>query len=160
MVCPELLLCTDCHRSSFYPSGLVVSKLEDYTDEKAVSKILQSIVAAKQFGYEDLLSPVIAKACIQVLPKNLLHFSTESVRVAKTLGGGITDTKLIKGFVLLKAPEGTIHRVDKAKVAVFAIGIESSKTEAKGVVVLDTPEALAEFSKGEEKQIEEVSMII
>lgn len=135
--------------------GLATLKCEDVRDVKQVTRALRAIISAKQNGWEEVLAPLVAQACVQVLPKNPNNFVTENVRVAKTLGGGITDTKVIKGFVLLKSPEGTIHRVEKAKIAVLATGIESSKTEAKGTVILDTADRLIEFSKGEEKIIEE-----
>jgi len=48
-----------------------------------------------------LLAPLVAQACIQILPKNPKNFNVDNVRVAKILGGGISDTSVIKGFVPL-----------------------------------------------------------
>jgi len=62
-------------------------------------------------------------------------------------------------LILIIRTKGTIHRVEKAKIAVLAAGIESSKTEAKGTVILDTADRLVEFSKGEEKIIEQVNIL-
>jgi len=86
--------------------GLSTIKCEDVRDVKQVTRALKAVISAKQNGWEDVLAPLVAQACVQVLPKNPNNFVTENVRVAKTLGGGITDTKVIKGFVLLKSPEG------------------------------------------------------
>lgn len=62
-----------------------------------------------RYGYEELLAPLVASACIQILPKNSLSFSVDNVRVAKILGGGVMDTKLVKGFVLTRDTEGKKH---------------------------------------------------
>ena len=44
-----------------------------------VGKFLRSAVAAKQYGFEDKLCPIIAKACIEVCPKNPEHFNVDNV---------------------------------------------------------------------------------
>jgi len=119
-------------------------------------RCIKAAIASKQYGYENELAPMIAKACIQVLPKDPKNFTVESVRVTKILGGGVMDTKLVKGFVLARGAEGAIKHVTSAKIAVFAAGIDVAKTETKGTVVLRTAKELEEFSKGEEESIEEV----
>jgi len=80
----------------------------------------------------------------------------DSVRVAKILGGGVLDTKVLKGHVLARDTEGTIKHVTNAKVAVFAGGIDNPKTETKDTVLLKTAEELLNYSKSEEKSIEDV----
>lgn len=81
-------------------------KLENPRDVTQVAHCLKTVLAAKQYGHEDLLAPLVAQACIQILPKNGLNFSVDNVRVAKILGGGVVDTKLVKGFVLTRDVEG------------------------------------------------------
>jgi T-complex protein 1 subunit theta len=45
--------------------------------------------------------------------------------------------------------------VENAKVAVFTCGIDLAQTETKGTVLIKNAEQLLDFSKGEEKQIEQ-----
>lgn len=85
---------------------LTVHKLENPRDPVQVAHCLKTVLAAKQHGREDLLAPLVAQACIQILPKTGLTFSVDNVRVAKILGGGVVDTKLVKGFVLTRDVEG------------------------------------------------------
>jgi T-complex protein 1 subunit theta len=99
---------------------------------------------------------LIAKACIQILPKNPKNFNVDNVRVSKVLGGGILDTHLVKGLVIARDTEGTIKHVTNAKVAVFAGGIDLPKPETKDNVLITTPEELMNYSKSEEKAIEEI----
>jgi T-complex protein 1 subunit theta len=135
---------------------LSVAKVEDVTNVEEVTKYLKTAVSSKQYGYEDLLAPLIAKACIQILPKNPKAFNVDSVRVAKILGGGVLDTRVIKGHVLTRDTEGTIKHVTNAKVAVFSGGIDIAKTDTKDTVMLKNADELLNYSKSEEKAIEEI----
>jgi NifU-like protein involved in Fe-S cluster formation len=58
--------------------------------------------------------------------------------------------------VLLRNTEGTVQRVEDAKVTVFGCGIEASATEAKGTVLIRSAEELMNYNKSEEKLMEEV----
>ena len=52
----------------------------DVRDAHAVSERIKGSVSSKQYGYEDLLCPLIAEACIGVCPKNPVSFNTDNVR--------------------------------------------------------------------------------
>jgi len=136
--------------------GMSVLTIEDPRDPEAIAKILRSVITAKQFGYEDLLAPIIAKACIAVLPKNAKSFNTDNVRVAKILGGGVFDTTVIKGQVITRDSETSVKKAYKAKIAVFSAGIENAKTETKDTVMIKDAESLINYSKTEEAAIEDV----
>ncbi|KAL0346340.1 UNVERIFIED_CONTAM: T-complex protein 1 subunit theta [Sesamum radiatum] len=103
---------------------------------------MRSSVASKQYGQEDKLCPLIAEACIQVCPKNPANFNVDNVRVAKLLGGGLHDSTVVRGMVLKTDAVGTIKRVEKAKVAVFAGGVDTTATETKGTILIHNAEQL------------------
>jgi len=132
--------------------------LDDPRDVKKAERCLRSALASKQYGYEDKLASLIAEACIQTLPKSgpVTHFKTDSVRVTKILGGGVTDTRLVKGFVLPRDTEGTIKTMRNAKIAVFVSGIDMAKPETKGTVLIKTADQLRNFTKEEERQMETI----
>lgn len=96
-----------------------------------VAQRIRGSVSSKQYGLEDLLCPLIAKACIEVCPKNANNFSVDNVRVVKIPGGGAYDSTVVKGLVLKRGAEGTIKIASDAKVAVFAQGVDTSSTETK-----------------------------
>ncbi|KAH0983053.1 hypothetical protein GBA52_010230 [Prunus armeniaca] len=50
---------------------------------------------------------------------------------------------------------GSIKRVDKAKVAVFAGGVDTFATETKGTVLIHTADQLEKYAKTEEAKVEE-----
>ncbi|XP_073132946.1 T-complex protein 1 subunit theta [Henckelia pumila] len=117
---------------------------------------MKSAVASKQFGLEDRLCPLITDACIQVCPKSPSNFNVDNVRVAKLLGGGLHDSTVVRGIVLKNDAVGTIKRIEKAKVAVFVGGVDTSATETKGTVLIHSAEQLENYSKTEESKVEEL----
>eukprot|EP01089_Gocevia_fonbrunei_P014198 TRINITY_DN3833_c0_g1_i1.p1 TRINITY_DN3833_c0_g1~~TRINITY_DN3833_c0_g1_i1.p1 ORF type:complete len:543 (-),score=141.93 TRINITY_DN3833_c0_g1_i1:55-1683(-) len=139
-----------------YLETLTAFKSDDLANIEQVSYCIRAVIASKQYGYEKFLSNLIAKACVQILPKNQKSFNVENVRVCKILGGGVTDSKVVKGFVTARNLSGTIKHVTSAKIAVFAAGVDISKTETKGNVILKSAQDLAGFSKGEEELMEEI----
>lgn len=139
-----------------YLKEMVVYTLEDVKNLTEVTKCLKSVISAKQYGYEDLLAPIIAKACIQVLPKNPKNFNVDNVRTAKILGGGVLDTQVLRGHVLTRDAEGTIKHAKEAKVCVFAGGIDISKTETKDTVSIKNADELVNYNKSEEVAMEKI----
>ena len=133
---------------------LTAMKVEDLKNKESVANALLSAVASKQHGFEHVLAPLIADACVRVCPKNPLAFNVDNVRVVKLQGGGVGDTRLVQGMVLERGPEGVVRSVLNAKVAVFGAGIDVAKTETKGTVLIQNAEELLDFSKGEETQVE------
>eukprot|EP01101_Sappina_pedata_P007364 TRINITY_DN3877_c0_g1_i1.p2 TRINITY_DN3877_c0_g1~~TRINITY_DN3877_c0_g1_i1.p2 ORF type:complete len:553 (+),score=280.00 TRINITY_DN3877_c0_g1_i1:33-1661(+) len=138
--------------------GLISNNLTSVRDVTQVAKYLRSSISSKLFGYEDLLAPLIAQACIQTTPEDpsIGRFSVDSVRVVKLVGGGLTDTKLVRGFVTPKDAEGSIKHVKNAKICVFAAGIDVVKPETKPTVLITTADQLMSYNKGEEKIMEEI----
>ncbi|XP_011075040.1 T-complex protein 1 subunit theta [Sesamum indicum] len=125
-------------------------------DKDDVISRMRSAVASKQFGQEDVLCPLIAEACMQVCPKNPVNFNVDNVRVAKLLGGGLHDSVVVRGMVLKSDAVGTIKRVEKAKVAVFVGGVDTTATETKGTVLIHNAEQLENYAKTEEAKVQEI----
>jgi len=121
-----------------------------------VSSRIKGSVSSKQHGLEDVLCPLISKACIDVCPENEKNFSVDNVRVAKLLGGGIHDSTVVRGMVLRRGVENSITHVEDAKVAVFAQGVDTSSTDTKGTVLIKNAEELQNYSKSEEAKMEEI----
>ena len=118
-----------------------------------VARITGSM-SSKLHGYEKVLAPLVADACVSVLPKNEKNFSVDNVRVVKIQGGSIHNSTVIKGLVLKRGVEGTVKSVEDAKVAVFAQGVDTLGTETKGTVLIKSAEELENYSKGEEDKVE------
>eukprot|EP00727_Mastigamoeba_balamuthi_P011160 m51a1_g6667 putative t-complex protein theta subunit (543) ;mRNA; r:181192-182820 len=125
----------------------------DPRDAEAVTRALRSAIAAKQYGFDGLLAPLVAQACVSALPrggKDAAAFNVDNVRVAKILGGSVADSAIVRGFVIPRDAEGTIKHLTAARVAVYAGGIDLPKTETKGTVLVKDAQQLLEFSTSEE----------
>ncbi|KAJ6800738.1 T-complex protein 1 subunit theta [Iris pallida] len=138
------------------------SEAMDVRNKEEVASRIKAAVASKQFGQEDILCPLIADACIQVCPKNPTNFNVDNVRVAKLVGGGLHNCSIVRGMVLKNDAVGSIKRVEKAKIAVFVGGVDTSATETKGTVLIQSAEQLLcflqleNYAKTEEAKVEEL----
>ncbi len=103
---------------------------------------------------DELIGNLITKACLHSIPKNGRKLNTDNVRVQKILGGGIHDSEVIQGMVVLKMALTSVHRVTKAKVAVFNTNIEMNQGETKGTVLFKNADELQNYSKSEEDTFE------
>jgi T-complex protein 1 subunit theta len=134
---------------------LVCDKVEDIRSQEQLAKAIRTVVAAKQSGNEDFLANLTAEAVLAVLPKNPVNFNVDNVRVVKIMGGALEQSKVVKGMVFAREPEGTIKKASKAKVGVFSCPIDISQTETKGTVLLHNAKEMMDFTTGEEQQVEQ-----
>lgn len=65
------------------------------------------------------------------------------------------DSSVISGMVFHREPESHIKNIAHAKVAVYSCPLDAGRTETKGTVLLHDANELLNFSKGEEKIIEQ-----
>lgn len=133
---------------------LAIEKVTDIRSEAELTKAIRTVVASKQFGNEDLLAPLVAQAVLAVLPKNPINFNVDNIRVVKIMGSSLTESKVVKGMVFPRQPEGSIKKATKAKVGVFSCPIDITQTETKGTVLLHNAKEMLDFTKGEEAQLE------
>lgn len=135
---------------------LVINKVESINDSGELSKVIKPVIAAKQYGLEDLISKLVIDAVkITINPKNPSNFNVDSIRVVKIMGSSLSNSQVIKGMVFPREPEGHVKNVnEKSKVVVFTCPIDISTTETKGTVLLHNAKEMLEFSKGEEQQLD------
>merc|ERR1712137_735573 len=135
---------------------LICDKVEDMWSQEQLSKAIRTVVAAKQSGSEDFLADLVAEAVLAVLPKNPVNFNVDNVRVVKIMGGALEQSKVVKGMVFPRQPDGTVQKASKGKVGVFSCPVDISQTETKGTVLLHNAKEMMDFTKGEEQQVERI----
>lgn len=91
---------------------------------------------------------------LAILPKNPSQFNIDNIRVVKIMGGSLEQSRVVKGMVLGREPDGSIKKARKAKVGVFSCPIDTSQTETKGTVLLKNAKEMMDFTTGEESQLE------
>lgn len=128
------------------------------TDEKnpLILDVLKTVLGSKQYGTQDILAPLVAEACAIVWRDGEV-LQPESIRTVKLLGGPLSASACVRGFVAQRGVEtSTITSSSKnAKIAVYACGIEASSTEAKGTVLMKNAQDLKNYNKTEETKMEE-----
>jgi len=135
---------------------LEIDKVTDMRDVSQLSKALRTVIASKQSGNEEVLANMVAEAVLAVLPKNTYNFNVDNVRVVKIMGGSLDQSRVVKGMVFGREPEGNIKKATKAKVGVYSCPIDISQTETKGTVLLKNAQEMLDFTKGEESQMENI----
>ncbi|KAK0722790.1 chaperonin Cpn60/TCP-1 family [Lasiosphaeria miniovina] len=133
---------------------LEVDKVEDLRSLAELSKAIRTVIASKQNGNEDFLANLVAEAVLSVLPKNPANFNVDNIRVVKIMGGSLDQSRVVKGMVFGKEPNGTVKKAKNAKVAVYTCPIDTSQTETKGTVLLHNAKEMLNFTTGEETQLE------
>ena len=130
--------------------------LADINSHDEVLKCMKTAVASKQYGLEDVLGNLITQACLYSIPKGQSKFSVDNIRVQKILGGGIHDSEVVRGMVVIRQSETSIHHVTNAKVAVFNSNIETNQGETKGTVLLTSADELENYTRSEEDRFERI----
>ncbi|XP_055855686.1 T-complex protein 1 subunit theta [Episyrphus balteatus] len=132
---------------------LVCHKIEDFRDVQKVKDCLTSAVMSKQFGQEEFITELIAKACVSILPDKST-FNVDNIRVCKILGSGLNKSEVLRGMVFKRQVEGDVSSVEKAKIAIFSCPVDIIQTETKGTVLIKSADELMNFSSGEENLLE------
>lgn len=132
----------------------VVDTIQDVASSPKTQHAIRAAVMSKQFGNEDFLSELILEACKTVHVSGQT-FNVDNVRVCKILGSGIEKSHVVSGMVFKRLVEGSVTRVDSAKVVVLTCPMDISTTETKGTVLLKTADELLNFSRGEEDLLEQ-----
>ena len=135
---------------------LVVDSVKDLRSHPELAKAIRTVIASKQSGSEDFLADMVAEAVLAVLPKQPVNFNVDNIRVVKIMGGSLEQSKVVKGMVFGREPDGSIKKAKNAKVGVFSCPIDTSQTETKGTVLLHNAKEMMDFTKGEESQLETI----
>jgi len=102
----------------------VAYSVKDITDYDEVLRCMKTSVMSKQYGLEDTMGSLITSACLMSLSSRTKKINVENIRVQKILGGGIGDSEVVRGMVIIRQSETTVHHVTDGKVAVFNTNIE------------------------------------
>ncbi|CAH0683076.1 unnamed protein product [Spodoptera exigua] len=133
--------------------GLVCEEIKDCKNIDAVTKGITPSIMSKQYGYEDFIASLVAKACIAILPEKTT-FNVDNVRICKILGSGLLQSEVLSGMVFKREVEGDVSSATNAKVAVYSCPVDITQTETKGTVLIKSADELLNFSRGEESQLE------
>merc|ERR1712070_1287441 len=134
--------------------------VQDPRDEAELVRAVKPVLMSKQYGHEDIRAPLVAHACLTVMPDGASgkrpSVNTDSVRVVKLMGGNVHQSSVVHGLLLPRAPESTIKSVTNAKITVFGCGLEAESTETSGTVLIRNADDLLNYNNTEERSLEEI----
>lgn len=138
------------------PMAELVPAMANGRSKEELVRVVKPVLAAKHLGSEGILAPLVAEACLGAMTSSSgpAKFSVDSVRVAKILGGDVSQSHVVHGFVALRGLETSLTSAKDAKVVVFGCGMEASAAEAKGTVLMKNADDLKNYNKSEEKKME------
>lgn len=133
--------------------SLICHEIKDVKNIEAVIKGIKPSIMSKQYGNEDFIAELVAKACVAILPEKTT-FNVDNVRTCKILGAGLFHSDVLSGMVFKRQVEGEVNFATKAKVVVYSCPVDITQTETKGTVLIKTADELLNFSRGEESLLE------
>jgi len=68
----------------------------------------------------------------------------------------MSGTHLVRGLVMVGNVQGSITKVENAKVAVFSVGLDIEATDTKGTVLIQDADHLKNYNKSEEDNMEAI----
>jgi thermosome len=131
------------------------------TDKEWLTKIARTSMQTKLVSREaqDLAEIVVAAAKL-VAEKRGEEYKVDisNIKVEKKPGGSLSDTRLIKGFVLDKevVHSGMPRRVENAKIAIVNAAFEIEKTEFDAKLNISDPTMMKRFLDEETKMLKEM----
>ena len=132
-------------------------KIKDVKNLEEATKIIKPVIGSKLVhGQESFLAPLIAEACINVVPENKEKFDVDNVRVAKILGGNIMKSEVIKGMLVVRKTEGAVTSCEKCNVAVYNCEFTTKGAETNDQIVFKTADELLNYTKSEEDHMEKI----
>lgn len=132
---------------------LKVGEVRDPRVSEDALKAVRTGMASKPLVGGEKLMRLVAQACEAVTPEKA-PLNVDNIRVCKVLGGGLDRSEYVMGMVFKRQVEGEVTDVRDAKVAVYTCAFDSTQTETKGTVLLNSAQELKNFSRGEEALLE------
>ncbi|XP_034829158.1 T-complex protein 1 subunit theta [Maniola hyperantus] len=132
---------------------LVCHEIKDCKNVEDVIKCIKPAIMSKQYGNEDFIASLVARASVAILPDKTT-FNVDNVRICKIHGAGLLQSEVLSGMVFKREVEGDVTSATKAKIAIYSCPVDITQTETKGTVLIKTADELLNFSKGEESLLE------
>lgn len=110
--------------------------------------LLKPPLTAKLPSYGEFLSREVAKACIMSLPEKSARFDLDNIRTIKILGGNITDSYVMRGFLIKRDAETKVKNVKAPVVAIYGCSLDTETADTKGTVLIKTADEMLNYAKG------------
>ena len=132
----------------------------DIGDKKELNKIVKTAIIGKSTGADEHIISLIVDAIqhVKSMSEKEGVVDLDDIKVEKKVGGGITDSELIKGVIIDKEkvhPDMPDY-IKNAKIALLNVALEIEKTNIDAQIRIEKPEQLQAFLNEEEKMLKDM----
>jgi len=127
-------------------------------DEEILKQIAMTAMTGKGAeGFKEKFSEIVVKAVKQIKDSSQ-NININDIKIVKSKGQGIKDTKLISGIVINKekASSEMPSKIENPKIALIDFGLEIKNPEIDTKISINSPEQLQNFISQEEDSIKKM----
>jgi thermosome len=132
----------------------------DISNKEELSRIVKTAIVGKSTGADEHIISLIVDAVkhVKSMSGNNDTLDLDDIKVEKKVGGGLLDSRLIKGVIIDKEK---VHpdmpdEIKNAKVALLNLALEIEKTNIDAQIRIEKPEQLQAFLDEEENMLREM----
>ncbi len=132
----------------------------DINKKEDLSRIVKTATISKSMGGDEYVTSLIVDAIHHIKSSSGKEETVDlnNIKIEKKVGGGLSDSKLVKGIVIDKEK---VHPnmpdvVKDAKIALLNLALEIEKTNIDAQIRIEKPEQLSAFLEEEEKMLRDM----
>ena len=132
----------------------------DIANKEDLSRIVKTAIVGKSTGADTHIVSLIVDAVQHVKSMSGKNdtLDLDDIKVEKKVGGGLLDSRLIKGVIIdkEKVHPDMPEEIKNAKVALLNLALEIEKTNIDAQIRIEKPEQLQAFLDEEENMLKEM----
>ena len=132
----------------------------DIANKEDLSRIVKTAIVGKSTGADTYIVSLIVDAVQHVKSMSGKNdtLDLDDIKVEKKIGGGLLDSRLIKGVIIdkEKVHPDMPEEIKNAKVALLNLALEIEKTNIDAQIRIEKPEQLQAFLDEEENMLKEM----
>jgi thermosome len=137
-----------------------ISMKLDINKKEDLGRIVRTATTSKSAGGDEYITSLIVDAIhhVKASTGDGEAVDLDDIKIEKKVGGGLSDSRLIKGIVIDKEK---VHPdmpdvIKNAKIALLNLALEVEKTNIDAQIRIEKPEQLSAFLEEEERMLKEM----
>ncbi|EFD92966.1 MAG: chaperonin Cpn60/TCP-1 [Candidatus Parvarchaeum acidophilus ARMAN-5] len=132
----------------------------DLSNKEDLGRIVKTAIIGKSTGADSHIISLIVDAVqhVKSMSNKESSIDLEDIKVEKKVGGGLLDSRLVKGVIIdkEKVHPNMPDEIKDAKVALLNLALEIEKTNIDAQIRIEKPEQLQAFLNEEESMLKEM----
>ncbi len=132
----------------------------DLSNKEDLSRIVKTAIIGKSTGADSHIISLIVDAIqhVKSMSDKIGSIDLDDIKVEKKVGGGLMDSRLIKGVIIdkEKVHPNMPEEIKNAKVALLNLALEIEKTNIDAQIRIEKPDQLQAFLNEEESMLKDM----